>query len=148
MTLVNVSIVVERPFADVFAYLSNFENNPLWQGGMKSAKITSPEPFGVGSTYDQVATFLGREIITSFKVIAYEPNRMVKATSTASSFPITFMRAVEPIEAGTTRVTAVIEGDASGFYKLFTPLMDWMVKRSIEKDYANLKRILESQGGG
>lgn len=148
MTLVNVSVVIKRPFSDVFAYLSNFANNPLWQGGMQSAKITSPGALGVGTTYDQVAQFLGREIISSFEVIAFEPNRMVKATSISGSFPITFTRSVEPIDAATTRVTAVIEGDATGFFRLFSPLLDWLVKRSIEKDYANLKKILEAANAG
>lgn len=45
---------------------------------------------------------------------------------------------------GGGRVTAVIEGDASGFFKLFQPPLDRMTRKSIEEDYANLKRILES----
>lgn len=32
---------------------------------MRSCRWTSDPPIGVGSTYDQVASFLGREIITS-----------------------------------------------------------------------------------
>jgi hypothetical protein len=41
-------------------------------------------------------------------------------------------------------VTAIIEGDASGFFKLAEPLLARMVQRSVNSDYRNLKRILES----
>jgi hypothetical protein len=81
-----------------------------------------------------------------FEVIAYEPNRMVKATSTAGSFPITFTRIVEPDGAG-TKVSAIIEGDASGFFKLAEPLLKRMVQKSVDGDYRNLKRILEKTPG-
>jgi hypothetical protein len=40
-------------------------------------------------------------------------------------------------------VTAIIEGDASGFFKLAEPLLARMVQRSVVSDYQNLKQILE-----
>jgi len=90
---VETSVVISRPPEEVFAYISNFENNPRWQGGMKEARFISQGPLGVGSTYTQVATFLGRRVESSFEVIDYQPNRLVKATSTSGSFPIAFTRA-------------------------------------------------------
>ncbi len=111
---------------------------------MQEARFTSEGPLGVGSTYAQVAKFLGRRIQSTFEVLEYEPERMVKATTTSGSFPITFTRMVEPAEGG-TQVTAIIEGDASGFFKLAEPLLARMVQRSVDADYANLKRILETQ---
>ena len=110
---------------------------------MVEARFTSEGPLDVGSTYDQVARFLGRQVDSTFEVIAYEPGRMVKATSTAGSFPITFTRMVEPRETG-CRVTAIIEGSAGGFFKLAEPLLARMVQRSVEGDYANLKKVLEA----
>jgi hypothetical protein len=71
---------------------------------------------------------------------------MVKATTRSGSFPIfeeTFTRIVEPKDGG-TQVHAIIEGDASGIYKLAEPLMARMVKRSVDSDYANLKAVLET----
>ena len=144
MIKVETSVVIARPPNEVFAYISNFENNPQWQSGMQEAKFTSEGPLDVGSTYTQVAKFLGRRIESTFEVIEYQPNRMVKASSTSGSFPITFTRIVEPVGSG-TKVTAVVEGDASGFFKLAEPLLARMVQRSVGADYANLKRKLETQ---
>ncbi len=71
---------------------------------------------------------------------------MVKATSTAGSFPITFTRIVEPAGDGSqARVKAIIEGDSSGFFKIAEPLMKRMVQRSVEGDYQRLKMIFEEE---
>ncbi len=137
-------MLINRPPDEVFAYISNFENNPKWQSGMQEARFTSEGSLRVGSTYTQVAKFLGRRIQSTFEILEYEPERMVKATTTSGSFPITFTRMVEPAEGG-TQVTAIIEGDASGFFKLAEPLLARMVQRSVDADYANLKHILETQ---
>jgi uncharacterized membrane protein len=140
---VETTIQIDRPSEEVFAFISNFENNPKWQSGQLEAKFTSEGPLRVGSTYDQVAKFLGRRIVSTFEVLEYEPNRKVKASSTSGSFPITFTRMVEP-SGGGTEVRAIIEGDASGFFKLAEPLLARMVQRSVDSDYQNLKTILEN----
>jgi uncharacterized membrane protein len=144
MIKVETSVHVDRHPDEVFEFISNFENNPKWQSGMVSARFTSQGALRVGSTYAQEAKFLGRPVISEFEVIEYEPNRMVKAASTSGSFPITFTRMVKAQDNGTL-VSAVIEGDASGFFKLAQPLMRRMVQKSVDEDYRNLKRILENK---
>ncbi len=144
MIRVTAEVEVYRPSEAVFAYLSDFENNPRWQGGMREARFTSEPPLRAGSTYDQVATFLGRRIVSSFEVVALEPGRSISIATTQSSFPIRVTRRVEPIDAASTRVTAEIEGDATGFFRVASPILRWIVQRSVRKDYANLKRVLES----
>jgi uncharacterized membrane protein len=143
MIRVEVNVLIKRPVEEVFSFISNFENNPVWQSGIKEAGITSAGPLSVGTTYAQVSKFLGRQIDTTFEVIEYEPNRKIKARSTSGSFPIQFMRSVEPAEGG-TKVHAVIEGDASGFFKLAEPILSRMTQKQIEADYATLKDLLES----
>ena len=142
MIKIETEVKIDRPADEVFAFISNFENNPRWQSGQLEARFTSDGPLRVGSTYDQVAKFLGRRVVSTFEVVEYEPGRKVKASSTSGSFPITFTRIVEPSKEG-SEVTATIEGDASGFFKLAEPLLARMVQRSVDSDYRNLKRILE-----
>ena len=143
MIQVKASVHIRRSPEEVFAYLSNFENNPQWQSGMVSAKFTSPGPLRVGSTYSQEARFLGRPVISEFEVIEFEPGRRVKITSTSGTFPITVTRSVEPDGGGSSRVSAVVEGDASGVYRLAEPILRSMVQRSVQGDYERLKSVLE-----
>jgi uncharacterized membrane protein len=143
MVKVDVNITIDRPPDEVFAYIANFENNPRWQKGMQSCKFTSDGPLGVGSTYEQVAKFMGKEILTTFEVINYQPGKMIEIKSVISTFPLHITRSVEPHNGG-THVQAIIEGEPGGLFKLMTPFMGMMVKRSVNADYARLKLILES----
>jgi uncharacterized membrane protein len=145
MIRVETSVHIDRPSEEVFAFTANFENNPLWQSGQVEARFTSEGPLHVGSTYDQVAKFLGRQIASTFEVVEYMPGRRVKASSTSGSFPITFTRMVEAAGGGAD-VSAVIEGDSGGFFKLAEPLLGRMVQRSVEADYRNLKQLMEREG--
>lgn len=143
MIEVTTSIEIERPADDVFAYVSEFTNNPEWQRGQVSCEWTSEPPLRVGSTYDQHARFLGKDIVNSFEVIEHEPGRRVRFTSTGGSFPLTITRRVEPAGTGRARFTEEVQGDSSGFYRIAEPLLRRMVKRSIARDLPRLKALLE-----
>jgi uncharacterized membrane protein len=134
------SIEIARPAGVVFAYVAEFENNPTWQGGMRSCAWTSEERMGVGSTYVQQARFFGRRIDTHFRVTEMEPGRRISIESSQSTFPIQVTRSVEPLGAEQCRVTAHIRGQPTGVLKLFSG----MVKKSVRKDYEKLRALLES----
>jgi uncharacterized membrane protein len=139
-----VQIEIDRPAADVWEYMENSEHNPEWIPNMKSARWTTDPPIRVGSRYDQVARFLGREVRTSFEVTAHEPGRMITISSLpGSSFPITITRQLDPITAERCRVTETAGGDAGGFYRVAEPLMGPMVRRNIARDYRRLQQLLE-----
>ena len=142
---VEVQVEIERPIEDVFAYITNFENNPKWQNGMVSCTFTTEPPVGEGSRYTQVAQFMGRTIESKFLVTKFIPNERVEFETTESTFPIQIVRMVSPTSSGTL-VRAIISGEPDGMMKLFTPLAQVMMRRPIEADYARLKVILE-QGG-
>ena len=144
MISVQASVDIGRPSARVFEYLSNFENNPVWQGGMRQARITSNPPLRVGSTYEQVASFLGRRIVSSFEVTAFIPGESISIASVGGTFPIQVTRRVEPLSDSSTRVSADISGDSGRMFWIVSPLLRWIVQRSVRKDYANLKRVLEA----
>ncbi len=134
-------IEIERDAAEVFAYLADFENNPRWQGGMQSCAWTSDARTEVGATYVQQAKFFGRRIDTHFRVTAVQPARSISIESTVSTFPIQVTRSVEPLGAGRCRVTAHVRGQPTGLLQLLSAV----VRRSIRKDYARLKALLESR---
>jgi len=140
------SLAIERPTEEVFAVISDFSRNPEWQDGMKSAVWTTEPPIAVGSTYDQVARFLGRDIITSFEVVAYEPGRSISIESRQSTFPIHITRSVEPLDGGRCVVTADVAGEPGGILGLLSPIMDRLAARSVRGDYARLKALLEDTG--
>lgn len=62
VTSVEETVDVDRPPEQVFASVSDLENNPAWQSGVETARFTSDGPLRVGSTYVQEAGLLGRRI--------------------------------------------------------------------------------------
>jgi uncharacterized membrane protein len=143
MRPIRLTTTIGRPATQVFDFVSDFENNPRWQRGMRSCRWTSPPPHVAGATYDQVAHFLGRDVVSSFVVVEHEPGRRVKITSTSGSFPITETRSVTPIDDGRTGVDVRVEGDATSFFTVLAPLLRPLVRRSVRSDYRRLKTLLE-----
>lgn len=142
---VSTSIDVERPAAEVFDFVSDVPNNPSWQRGQQSARWTSDPPLRVGSTYDQHARFLGRDVVNSFRVVDYEPGRRVRFTSTAGSFPLTITRTVVERPNGSSSFTEEVDGDPRGFFRIAEPLLRPLVARKIRGDFARLKTLLEGR---
>ena len=136
---------IGRPAEAVFDYIANMELNTTWQAGMRECRFTSEPPLAVGSTYEQVASFMGRSIRSSFVVTALEPGRSITIETVESTFPIKVTRTVEPLGESRARVSARIEGGPGGILGLLAPLMKRMAQRSVRGDYRRLKSLLERQ---
>ena len=58
-------IAVARPREQVAAYLRDPGNDPRWIGGLRSARLVTDPPVGVGSRVERVASFLAAASSTS-----------------------------------------------------------------------------------
>jgi uncharacterized membrane protein len=143
MINVEVSIVINRPVAEVFDFLSNMENNMKWRTSQQEVTKLSEGPIGVGTTYRMVNHVLGRRLETEAEVIEYEPNRKYTTRDKSENLPLKAQRIFEAVEGG-TRVTLILQADPSGVFKIAAPLFATMAKRSIESDITNLKDLMEA----
>ena len=144
MIEVTTSVSILRSSDDVFAYLADMANNPSWQKGMRSCTWTSEPPVGIGSTYGQTASFLGKTIESSFEVVEFEVGERIRIRTVGGTMPIDVTRTVTDRPAGTCTVGAIVRGDSSKLFKIADPVMKRMVERSVRADYARLKQLLES----
>lgn len=144
MIEVEVSIDVDAAPADVAAFWFDWTNNPRWQVGMESCTWTSEPPLRVGSTYDQQARMLGRPIVSSFEVVEFEPDRLLRIRTTAGTLPLDITRRIDPLPDGGSRLEAVIRGQPPGLLRLLDPLMRRMVRRNVTADYERLRAHLAS----
>ena len=129
--------------ADRRTFLADMANNQTWQKGMQECRWTSEPPLRLGSTYDQLAKFLGKQITSSFEVTEFKPPELIRIQTTSGTMPLDITRKVEPHGHGSA-VTAIVRGDPSGVFRVAAPLMRWMVRRNVSKDYARLKALLEA----
>ena len=136
---------IRRPADEVAEFFFDATNNPNWQKGMVSCEWLSEPPIGVGSTYLQLARFMGRDVRSTFVVTDFEPGHMIRIETIESTFPIQVARRVEPIDESSCRVTANITGGPDkGVMKMLSPLMAGRAQKSVDADYDRLVQLLES----
>jgi carbon monoxide dehydrogenase subunit G len=143
MTTITQSVTVNRPVAEVWDFISNFENTTRWSRGVLKARQTSDGPLGVGSTLQMVVKAFGRRRTADYLVTEYEPNRAFAFEVTSGPVASRARYSVEPTGAG-TRLTASGEAEATGPYKMLAPILVPTLKRHSQDDLANVKRILEA----
>jgi uncharacterized membrane protein len=142
MLKIETTTVINRPVEEVFAVLSNVENNPKWSSAFLEVKKTSQGPIGVGTTWRGVGKFLGKRTEVELEATEHEPNRKLAHKST-SPFPVNQQMTFENVNGG-TRVSVRFEAEPGGFFKLAEPLLASMIKRNIEGELANLKDLMEA----
>jgi carbon monoxide dehydrogenase subunit G len=144
MAKFEINLVINRPIEEVFGFISNAENLPLWRASALEIKRTSSEPFGIGSVFKARFSFLGRPFYGDLTIIAHEPHEKYGTKVVGGPFPLEARYTLAPAESG-TQLTLVIEGEPGGFFKLAEPLVVSMAKRAYEADLHNLKEMLEAQ---
>lgn len=143
MAKFEISTVINRPVEEVFAVMSNAENNLKWQSGTIEAEKTSDGPIGVGTTWRTVSRFLGRRIESESEFTEYELNRKLGFKSKSGPIQFEVRMTFERVEGG-TRINTKFEAEIGGFFKLAEPLVVSMGKRQLEGDLANLKDLMEA----
>ena len=144
MAKFEINLVINRPIEEVFGFISNAENLPLWRASALEVKRTSSEPSGIGSVFKVRFSFLGRPFDGDLQIIAHEPHKKYGTKMVGGPFPLEARYILEPTANG-TQLTMVVEGTPGGFFKLAEPLVLSLAKRSYEADLNNLKEMLEAQ---
>jgi uncharacterized protein YndB with AHSA1/START domain len=145
MPTVTLVTDIAAPPEAVWAVIADYSRGPEWQDNMKRVTWTSPEPHGVGSTFEQSARFMGRDFTASYEITEHDPPHVAAIQSTKSPFPTSVRRVIEAHDGG-TRVTETASGGPGGGARLFSPMMRIMMERAISADYRRLKKLLETAG--
>jgi uncharacterized membrane protein len=136
-------ITVDRPSETVAAYLRDPGNDPHWIGGLRSARLLTDPPVGVGSQVERVARFLGRRVEYVNEITELTPHRLAMR-SVRSPFPMRVTYRFEHAGPTSTQVSVRVQGDARRMYRLADPLLATLVRRSVQRDLRTLKQVLEN----
>ena len=139
---VTAGVHIARSRDDVAAYVVNPENDAAWIGGIRSARMLTEPPVGVGTRVARVASFMGKRIEYTPEVVTYEQDSLL-AMKTDKTFDMSISYEFE--DSGDGTIAGIrIQGAGSAFFELAAPLLGPTVKRSIKSDLSNLKAILEA----
>src|SRR4249919_1917757 len=65
------------PQAEAFAYMPDFANARLWDPSVSEARPVGEAPIGIGSTFDLVARFGGRDVPLRYEIVEFDSPRRV-----------------------------------------------------------------------
>ena len=142
MIRIEFSIDVDRPPADVFAYLTDAESLPQWQSSAVEAHWEGERTRG--AHVKEVRKFLGRRMESQLEVTDYEPDRLFSLRVLSGPVPFSVRHTLEPRNGG-THLTFVGEGEPGGFFKLAEPIVARTAERQFKSDFETLKDLLEAR---
>ena len=140
---VKVETLIQRSREDVTSYAMNPDHDPVWISGIVEAKMLTDPPLGQGTQVARVAKFLGKRIEYVLEVVDYDPNSLMRMKSIKGPFPMEVTYQFDQADQGTLAHIRV-QGEASGFFRIASPMMARSVKKSLNNDLKALKQLLES----
>ena len=137
-------IVINRPVDEVFDFVADARNEPLYNALMLRAEKLTPGPIGIGTRFrDQIALTVGPAAI-AIEIIDYERPRRLTESIRLSRMDIRGGLTFDPVPGG-TRMRWSWEWMPRGVFKLLTPLMARFGPRQEQRIWAGLKHVMEAQ---
>jgi len=138
------AIIINRPVAEVWAFLQQPNSEAAWHPGVIEEKITSPGGLGVGATGIEVRKIFGRHMEFLWEITQFEPGRRVTTRSAGGPVAWEATYLLEPIENGTSFVLDYRQ-EATGLWKLLLLGAPIVMRKQAKSDLANLKRVVEAR---
>ena len=142
MPVVEESVFIARPPEEVFDYLVEADNLPVWDSSIVHAEQVDADPVGVGTKWRGTSKILGRRFDWTTEVTEFERPRRTSSHSVEGKLQFSVTTLLEPVEGG-TRYTYRVEA-ASGLGGVFGRLADPIVERAQARTVrANLETLAE-----
>jgi uncharacterized membrane protein len=133
---VELAVEIERPIADVFAYVTDPEHVPEWQESAVSIRKISD------GRWEEERRIAGRRVECEVKVTDLEPGRRFNLRSDAGSMEFEVKHLFTETDGG-TRLEVAAEGKAGGLMRLAERTIESRARDELEADLDRLKRVLE-----
>lgn len=130
------TVTVDRPIAEVFAFLADGTNNPAWRPEVTTIRHVSGS--GLGTEYAQTMKGPGgRSIPGDYRLTRFdEPNRLDFEVTAGPARPSgSFV--LRDTGSGSTEVTFTLDLKPRGLMVLMTP----MINKQVKAEVANLDNL-------
>ncbi len=137
------SVRIEQPVETVFDFVSDPTTFPRWNSAVQSVRETSPGADGIGATYRMERELPSGPAENDLEVVEINRPSLFVIRTTSGPTPFTY-RYVLADEAGATLLQLAAEVELGGLAGALGPLASRVVKRGVDSNFADLKRILEA----
>ena len=144
MISINLNALILRPVWEVFAFITEPENNPQWQYGSLISEQSSVGCVRVGTVYSSFGHFMGRRIQSDFEVTEFVANKSFGFETISGPIQLQTSYNFETVEKGTNlTVSSLI--NPGGFFKLIDPIVARVARKQFKENLTTLKEILETR---
>ena len=137
-----VTIYLDKPVEQVFAFLVDTSRLITWQSNLIKSEQLTEGPLRTGSRFREVRRINNKEEQIEGEITVLEPNKRLE-TKTVTKPQAMVSYTLEP-EQGGTRLHYKFVLETSGPMRLMEPIMASSIKKGSEADFQTLKRILEN----
>ena len=134
------TVVVDKPLAEVFAYLSDFTTTTEWDPGTVTTVLDRGDG-GVGTTYLNTSAFLGRKTQLTYVVRELVPGERIRLQGENQTVIATDTMSFREVKTG-TEVTYVAEFTFKGPARFIAPLLRPALERLGNQAEAGLREAL------
>ncbi len=124
-----------------FNYMADFSNSATWDPGVASAEKLSTGEIGLGTKFQLVANFNGRQLPLTYEVTAFEPPRRVVLRAETD-----MVRSVDEVTFSATPSGTDVTYDADlrtlGKFRVIAPIVALLFKGIGDRARAGLQREL------
>jgi len=128
MACYSTTIPSALPQVEAFAYMADFANARLWDPSVSEARRVDEAPLGLGSAFDLVARFAGRDVPLRYEIVDHDAPRRVVLEARRPGFVSRDTITVEPAGDG-----SIVHYDATlafgGLGRLLDPVMQRIFDR-------------------
>jgi uncharacterized protein YndB with AHSA1/START domain len=137
-----VTIHLNRPVEQVFAFLMDTGKLSTWQSNLIKTEQITEGPLRAGSRFREVRRLGRRESEIQGEITVFEPNKRFE-TKTLTKPQVTVSYSFEA-EDGGTRLKHKFIMLTSGLMRLLEPLIAGSIKKESASDFETLQRMLEN----
>lgn len=143
--IINKSVTINRPVEEVFAYMSNAENDRHWRVNVKSIeRVGSGTSSEVGTEYKQKVKGPFGGLTADLRYTEYVPNeRVAFETIRGAVRPSATIEFASRSETE-TKVTFTMTWEPTGPIVLLRPLIGPILRKTANASYDNLVRHMEA----
>lgn len=138
--------VIHRPIDEVFAFVSDARNDPLWCGYVKECEQLAGDGPEVGARYRAMHDPRpGKAVPLDMEIRQMNaPHRMVLFEEDfAAKLLVSYH--LEALDADRTRISQTTDLRLKGPWKLMLPVSYMGIRATLPKQFANLKALLEAR---
>ena len=136
----NNKVEIRRPIAEVFQFLSNFENMPKWNYFVVNVKKISDGPVGINTAFRQTRKTDNQE----YRIIEYEPKHRVAVQTLPPYAKLTMRFTLEPSDNGKGTIVIDEWKFDTGIPALFARIGITNIKAAVAQNLEKLKQLLET----